>query len=93
MHRKRTVISGLLAAAMAATPFAAANADPAYIAFPPFWPLITLAAIVDAATSPIPPYYYGPPPCNCLPPPPANYLSPPGLGVPGYYPPGYYPAR
>ena len=94
MHRKRSVISGLVAAAIAATPLAGAKADPAYIAFPPLWPFITLAAIVDAATSPpIRPYFYGPAPCNCLAPPPVNYLPPPGYSAPGPYQPGYSSPR
>lgn len=93
MDRKRVLGSVLLAFALAATPLATAKADPAYIAFPPFWPLITLAAIVDAASAPLLPYYHAPPPCYCVPPAPGYYSPPPGYSAPGPYQPGYYPAR
>ena len=93
MDCKRVFGSVLLTVALVTIPPATAKADSAAIAFPPFWPLITLAAIVDAATAPPQPYYSGPPPCYCVPAVPAYYYPPPGHGVPGPYPPGYYPAR
>ena len=93
MDRKRILGSAFLALALAATPLARAKADPAYIAFPPFWPLITLAAIAEAASAPVHPYYYGPPPCYCVPLAPASYYPPPGYNASGPYQPGYYPAR
>ena len=93
MDCRRALSAVFLTVALAAVPLATAKADPAYIAFPPFWPLITLAAIVDAASAPLHPYYYGPQPCYCLPPAPGYYYPPPGYGAPGPYQPGYYPAR
>jgi hypothetical protein len=91
MGCKRVFGSAFLTAALAATPLATAKADPAYIAFPPLWPLITLGAIVDAATAPLRPYYYLPPPCYCVAPGPA--YPPPAYSAPAPYQPGYYPAR
>src|SRR5260370_27435458 len=70
MNCKRTAISAVLAAVLAAVPFSAAKAEPPYFAFPLFWPFITIGAIVETAaavaTAPFrpfcPPCYYGPPP-------------------------------
>ena len=96
MNRKRPAISAAIAIALA-VPLAAAKADPAYVAFPPLWPLITIGAIIgaaaEAASAPVQPCcYYGPPPCYCVPPAPAYYY-PPGYSASGNYPLGYYPAR
>lgn len=93
MDRKRVLGSVLLGFALAAPPLATAKADPAYIAFPPFWPFITLAAIVDAASVPLLPHYYTPAPCYCVPPAAGYYYPPPGHNAPTPYPAGYYPAR
>lgn len=98
MIRKWTAISVILAAGLAAAPLAGAKADPAYIAFPPFWPLITIGAIIGAAADaagapPFPCCDYRPPPCYCVMPTTAYYYPPPGYSAPGYYQPGYYPGR
>jgi hypothetical protein len=98
MNRKRTVMSAIIAIVLAAAPLAGAKADSAYIAFPPFWPLITIGAIIGTAAAAVgapltPCCYYRPPPCYCVPPAPVNYYPPPGYGAPGYYQPGYHPSR
>lgn len=91
MNRKRLAMSAGIAIALAAVPLAGAKADPAYVAFPPFWPLITIGAIIGtaaAAAAPVQPCcYYGPRPCYCVPAPPAAYYPPPGYSAPGYYQP------
>ena len=98
MDRKRTAMSAVIAIALALAPLAGAKADPAYIAFPPFWPLITIGAIIGTAAAAVgapgqPCCSYGPPPCYCVPAPPASYYPPPSYSAPGYYQPGYYPGR
>ena len=100
MDCKRATMSVLLAAGLVAATLMPARADPAYVAFPPFWPLITLGwiaeSVVAVATAPFRPYYC--PPCYGAPPPyyapsGAAYYPPPGYSAPGYNQPGYYPAR
>lgn len=95
MNRKRPAMSAGIAIVLAAVPIAGAKADSAYVAFPPFWPLITIGAIIGtAAAAAVPPCcYYGPRSCYCVPAPPASYYPPPGYSAPGYYQPGYYPGR
>ena len=96
MNRKRPAMSAVIAIATAAAPLAGAKADPAYIAFPPFWPLITIGAIIESATAPVRPFcspcYYVPP-CYCVPAASTYYPPPPGYSASGYYQPGYYPGR
>ena len=102
MNCKRTALSAVLAAGLAVAPFSAAKAEPPYFAFPPFWPFITIGAIIEpvaaGATAPFrpacqpcyygpPPYYYGPPPAYSYPPT-GNYA--PGYYQPAYSAPGYY---
>src|SRR5205814_1830695 len=71
MACKRAIMSVLLAAGLVAATLMPARADPAYVAFPPFWPLITLGWIAESAaavaTAPFRPYYC--PPCYGAPPP------------------------
>ena len=98
MNRKRTALSAVIATIFVAAPLAGVRADPAYIAFPPFWPLITIGAIIESATAvargapAAPCCYYGPPPCPCVPPAPASYYPAPAYNAPGPYQPGYYRA-
>lgn len=86
MNLQRIAISAAFAAALAALPLSAAEAQYRYPCnpFPLFWPFCAATAVVGAAgaivTAPFRaayrPYYY----------PPAPYYGPP----PGAYPPGYY---
>jgi hypothetical protein len=85
MFWKRTAISALVVAAIAAAPLSSAEAH--RHGFPLFWPFVAGAAVVGTAaavaTAPFraiaSPYYYAPPP--------AYYYPPP---APAYYAPGYY---
>lgn len=104
MDCKRAATSVLFIAGLAAVSLEPARADSADVAFPPFWPLITLRAIVETATAasaaPVrPPFcescYYGPVPYYCAPPPAACYNSSPAYyqAPPPAYDVPYYPPR
>ena len=89
MNCKRTAISVVLAAAIAAAPFSAARAQTPYYANPLFWPFLAAGAILGTAalivTAPIRIVC-----SDCLPPPYAYYPFYAGPPVPPGQPPISY---
>jgi hypothetical protein len=97
MRLKQIVISVVFAVGLAAMPYSLARAQTPYYAFPPFWPLIALGAIIgDAATAAAPdpalaPVNYGPPYYYLGPPPDGYVYWARAVYPPGYHPPVYAP--
>lgn len=95
MDRKRKAVGVLIAILFAAAVVAEAKAETPYYAFPPFWPLIAIGALVGVPPPGTPAaraccYYEPPPPCYCAPPGPPYYRPPPGY-APAFCRPGYCP--